>query len=161
MTHTATSPAALGRTLALGASLLAAVVLAGCASGSARPKPAELPPNVALMGVRAAWTARIPAVNFPLQVRVQGTQVVLAGGDGTVVTLDANTGGELGRTNAGSPLSAGVGSDGQISAVVARDNAVIGLQGGRELWRYRLPTRAIRRRWWPGVACSCWAPIAR
>ncbi|MFD1710739.1 outer membrane protein assembly factor BamB [Ottowia sp. GY511] len=142
MARTSSSTTALSRSLALGASLLAAVVLAGCASGSARPKPAELPPNVALMGVRAAWTARIPAVNFPLQVRVLGSQVLLAGSDGSLVTLDANTGGEVARANAGAALSAGVGGDGKTTAVVTRDNVVIALQGGREVWRYRLPTQS-------------------
>ena len=131
-----------GRALALSASLLAAAVLAGCAAGSARPKPAELPPNVALMGVRHAWTARIPAVNFPLQTRVVGNQVVVAGGDGSVVTLDANTGAEVARANVGTTLSAGVGSDGRTHAVVTRDNNVVALEGGREIWRYRLPTQS-------------------
>ena len=64
-----------------GAGVLAAAVLAGCAGGSARPKPAELPPNVAVVGVRQAWTARLPAVAFPLQVNVQGQQVALAATD--------------------------------------------------------------------------------
>ena len=131
-----------GRALALSASLLTAAVLAGCAAGSARPKPAELPPNVALMGVRQAWTARIPAVNFPLQTRVVGNQVVVAGGDGSVVTLDANTGAEVARANVGTTLSAGVGSDGRTHAVVTRDNNVVALEGGREIWRYRLPTQS-------------------
>ena len=131
-----------GRALALSASLLAAAVLAGCAAGSARPKPAELPPNVAMIGVRQAWTARIPAVNFPLQTRVVGNQVVVAGGDGSVVTLDANTGAEVARANVGTTLSAGVGSDGRTHAVVTRDNNVVALEGGREIWRYRLPTQS-------------------
>lgn len=131
-----------GRALALSASLLAAAVLAGCAAGSARPKPAELPPNVAMIGVRQAWTARIPAVNFPLQTRVVGNQVVVAGGDGSVVTLDANTGAEVARANVGATLSAGVGSDGRTHAVVTRDNNVVALEGGREIWRYRLPTQS-------------------
>ncbi|AVO35122.1 outer membrane protein assembly factor BamB [Ottowia oryzae] len=131
-----------GRALALSASLLTVAVLAGCAAGSARPKPAELPPNVALMGVRQAWTARIPAVNFPLQTRVVGNQVVVAGGDGSVVTLDANTGAEVARANVGTTLSAGVGSDGRTHAVVTRDNNVVALEGRREIWRYRLPTQS-------------------
>ena len=131
-----------GRALALSASLLAAAVLAGCAAGSARPKPAELPPNVAMIGVRQAWTARIPAVNFPLQTRVVGNQVVVAGGDGSVVTLDANTGAEVARANVGATLSAGVGSDGRTHAVVTRDDNVVALEGGREIWRYRLPTQS-------------------
>lgn len=134
------APAA--RVLAWGAGLLAAAVLAGCAAGSARPKPADLPPNEALVGVRQAWSARIPGVQLPLQVSVHGQQVTLAGSDGTVVTLDAGNGAELGRASAGEPLSAGVGSDGRMSAVITRANQVVALEGGRELWRRRLPTQS-------------------
>ncbi len=124
------------------AALLAAAVLAGCASGSSRPQPAELPPNVALVGVRQAWVARVPAVEFPLQVNVQGQQVTLAGSDGTLVTLDAASGRELGRAQAGAPLTGGVGSDGRVSAVVTRDNQVVALEGGRESWRRLLSTQS-------------------
>ena len=125
-----------------GAGVLAAAVLAGCAAGSARPKPAELPPNVAVVGVRQAWTARLPAVAFPLQVNVQGQQVALAATDGTVVTLDGASGREIGRASAGAQLSAGVGSDGRTLAVVTRDNQVVTLEGGRELWRRKLATQS-------------------
>lgn len=125
-----------------GAGVLAAAVLAGCAGGSARPKPAELPPNVAVVGVRQAWTARLPAVAFPLQVNVQGQQVALAATDGTVVTLDGASGREIGRASAGAQLSAGVGSDGRTLAVVTRDNQVVTLEGGRELWRRKLATQS-------------------
>ena len=127
----------------LGAGLLAAAALvAGCAGGSARPKPAELAPNLDLIGVRQAWTARLPAVNFPLQVSAHGGQVVVAAGDGTVLTLDAASGRELGRASAGAPLSGGVGSDGRVAVVVTRANYVVALEGGRELWRRRLPTQS-------------------
>ena len=133
---------ALGRWARWGLSLLSAAVLVGCAGGSARPKPAELPPNPALIGVRQAWTARLPAVAFPLQVNVLGQQVTLAATDGTIVTLDAATGREIGRANAGAALSAGVGSDGRVNAVVTRDNQVLALEGGRELWRHKLATQS-------------------
>jgi outer membrane assembly lipoprotein YfgL len=142
MARVSSSQAGLYRAMVFGAGILAAAVLAGCASGSARPKPAELPPNVAMMGVRQAWTARVPAASFPLQARVVGSQVVLAGSDGSVVTLDANTGGQVSQANVGAQISAGVGSDGRVSAVVTRDNSVVALEGGRELWRYRLPTQS-------------------
>jgi hypothetical protein len=56
------------RSLAGALALLAAAVLAGCASGSPRPKPAELPPNVDLIGVRQAWHATLAPIAFPLQV---------------------------------------------------------------------------------------------
>lgn len=132
----------LGRWSALTAGMLAAVVLAGCAGGSARPKPAELPPNVAVVGVRSAWTARLPTVDFPLQVSVQGQRVTLAATDGTVVTLDAATGGEINRQSVGEPLTAGVGSDGRVNAVVTRANEVVALDGTRTLWRKRMPTQS-------------------
>lgn len=130
------------RMLPLAGSLLLAAVLAGCAAGSPRPEPAELPPNVALVGVRQAWTAKMPTVNFPLQVHVQGNQVVLAGDDGTVLTLDAASGRELSRATVGEPLAAGVGSDGRVSAVVTRANQVVALEGGKELWRYKLASQS-------------------
>ena len=122
--------------------LAAAVVLAGCAAGSPRPTPAELPPNVDLIGVRQAWHAKLAPIDFPLQVHTQGSQVLLATGEGTVTTLDARTGGVIGQVSAGAPLSAGVGSDGTVSAVVTRANQVVALEGGRELWRHRLPTQS-------------------
>ena len=125
----------------LGATL-AAALLAGCAGGSPRPTPAELPANISMIGVRQAWTARVPAVNYPLQLSAQGNQVALAGGDGSVVVLDAASGREIGRASVGAPLSAGVGSDGRLLAVVTRGNQVVGLEGGRELWRHRLPTQS-------------------
>lgn len=127
----------------LGALALAAVaVLAGCAAGSPRPTPAELPPNVDLIGVRQVWQAKLTPIDFPLQVHAQGSQVLLAAGDGTVTTLDARNGAVLGQASAGAPLSAGVGSDGTVSAVVTRANQVVALEGGRELWRHRLPTQS-------------------
>ena len=130
------------RRIACGASLLAALVLTACAGGSPRPQPAELPANIALIGVRQAWTARLPAIDCPLQVAVLGQQVTLAAADGSVVTLDAASGRELGRASAGAPLTAGVGSDGRVSAVVTRDNRVVALEGGRELWRHKLATQS-------------------
>jgi len=128
--------------LGLGAALAAVTLLAACAGGSPRPTPAELPANIAMIGVRQAWTARVPAVTYPLQLSVQGNQVALAGGDGSVITLDAGTGREIGRASVGAPLSAGVGSDGRVQAVVTRSNHVVALAGGRELWRHRLATQS-------------------
>ncbi|WP_423460987.1 outer membrane protein assembly factor BamB [Ottowia sp. VDI28] len=130
------------RMLPLVGSLLVAAVLAGCAAGSPRPKPAELPANVALIGVRQAWSAKMPAVSFPLQVSVRGNQVALAGDDGTVLTLDAASGRELSRASAGEPLAAGVGSDGRVSAVVTRTNRVVAFEGGKELWRHKLASQS-------------------
>lgn len=123
-----------------GSSLLAGLVgvLVGCASGPERPKPAELPPNAALIGVRQAWGVKLGEVDFPLDIRVNGSQITLASGDGAVVAIDSASGREIWRGRAGEPLSAGVGSDGQIAAVVTRSNMLVVFNQGRETWRQKL-----------------------
>ena len=124
------------------AALALVVALAGCASGD-KPKPAELGPDPALLGVRLAWSAKVPAIAYPLEVQAVGRQVLVAGGDGTVVALESGSGRELWRAAAKAPLSAGVGSDGKLAAVVTRSNEVVAFEGGRELWRYRLPAQVF------------------
>ena len=120
-----------------GAVILLTAALAAC-SGTPRPKPAELPPNVAVMGVRQAWRVQLPAVTFPLQANVSGDTVAVAGADGTVVMIDARSGQSVWRANAGAPLAAGVGSDGSLAAVVTRDNELVALEGGKVLWKHHL-----------------------
>jgi outer membrane assembly lipoprotein YfgL len=112
-------------------------------SSAKKPQPAELQPVVALVPVRQAWTARIGEVGFPLEVEVAGDAVVLASADGTVASLDARTGRDLWRTNIGTPIAAGVGSDGKLAAVVTRGNEVVAIAGGREVWRQKLAAQAF------------------
>lgn len=101
-------------------------------------KPAELVPNPASLGVRSAWTSQIGAVNFSLEPQVVGTTVTVAASDGTVAALDVATGRDLWRVQVGTPLIAGVGSDGTRAAVVNRDNEVVAIEAARVIWRYKL-----------------------
>jgi outer membrane protein assembly factor BamB len=118
-------------------------VLAACSSTPDKPKPVDLPANVALLGVRAAWSVKVGEAGFPMAVNVSGATVTLAGADGSVSALDAKTGQSLWRVAVGGALSAGVGSDGTLAAVVTRDNQVVGLQAGRVLWRQRLAAQTL------------------
>jgi len=133
------------RSLPLAGALVLAGLMAGCSvlpsflgGGPVRPKPAELAANPALIGVRQAWSARIGEVVFPLSVQVNGERVTVGANDGTVLAFDAASGRELWRTSAGAPLAAGVGSDGQRSAVVTRQNELVALQDGKVQWRMAL-----------------------
>ena len=123
-------------------SVVLLATLAGCSlwsGGSSKPVPADLGANVAVLGVRQAWTARIGNVGgLPLDVHVTGNVVTLASADGTVAALDARTGGDVWRVALTEPLSAGVGSDGKSAAVVTRANALVLLDAGREQWRQPL-----------------------
>lgn len=125
------------------AAIVLVAVLAACSSTPDKPKPVDLPANVALLGVRTAWNVRLGEAGFPLSVNVSGGTVTLAGADGAVSALDAKSGQSLWRVAVGGPLSAGVGSDGTLAAVVTRDNQVVGLQAGRVLWRQRLAAQTL------------------
>ena len=88
--------------------LAAAALLAGCASGPDKPKPVPLDPIGSPIAGRVVWNQRVDSVQFPLAVAVNAGTFTLAGTDGTVVALQADTGRELWRASVGSRLSAGV-----------------------------------------------------
>jgi outer membrane protein assembly factor BamB len=132
------------------AALVLLATLGGCSmmptwlgGGAEKPKLAELPPNVALISVRSAWTARIGPVGFPLSIGVSGATVAVASDDGSVAQLDAASGRQLWRANAGAPILAGVGTDGTLTSVVTRSNDVVTFRaGGEQAWRHSLGAQA-------------------
>ncbi|MDB5741716.1 MAG: Pyrrolo-quinoline quinone [Polaromonas sp.] len=118
-------------------------ILAGCFGGSKKPQPADLQPVTALVSARQSWTNRIGPVTFPLDASVTGGTVSVASDDGNVALLDAKTGRDIWRMALKTPISAGVGSDGKVLAIVTKANEVVALQGGRELWRQKLNAQAF------------------
>lgn len=127
----------------LGAAWIAgAVLIAGlsaCASGTSKPQPAELQPVSALIGTRLAWSAQIGASDAALSPIAVAGRVYAASGAGTVAALDAASGRDVWRLDLGTPISAGVGSDGDIAAVVTRENELVAIGNGQVSWRVRLP----------------------
>ena len=119
------------------AALLA--LLAGCAADKPKPKPLE--PVTAKIAGRQVWSAKLDSVKFPLSVVSRDGQFVVAGSDGTLMGLDAQSGRQLWRVSAGAELSAGVGSDGRFHAVVTADNRLVTFDGAREAWRVQLNSR--------------------
>lgn len=115
--------------------------LGGCASD--KPKPAELQPVEPQIAGRQVWNTRVGGVNFPLAVSVRAGRFHLAGDDGTVLALEAATGREVWRGDAGGKLSAGVGSDGRYAAVVTRGNELVVMDGGAVTWRAKLESPVV------------------
>jgi outer membrane protein assembly factor BamB len=118
--------------------LFSLVAFLGACAGLDKPKPAELGPNPASIGVRQVWSAKVGAVGLPLDINVSGTSISVASSDGSVAVIDARTGKDVWRTNIGTPIAAGVGSDGKYVAVVTRTNELVALEAGRELWRQKI-----------------------
>ena len=131
--------------------LLAALVVSasGCSllnRSSDKPSPADLGENVAVLGVRQAWTAQVGKLgSLALDVHASKTAVTLASEGGEVAAIDARTGGDIWRTSLGEQLSAGVGSDGKFAAVVSRSNELIVLNAGKEVWRRKLTALVFTR----------------
>lgn len=117
----------------------AAALVAGCASD--KPKPTPLEPVTAQIAGRQVWNARLDSVRFPLAVTLRDGNFIVAGTDGTVLALEAQSGREVWRGQAGARLSAGVGSDGRRAAVVTVDNELVVLDQGAKLWSTRLASR--------------------
>ena len=136
----------VGRIAVRAALGFAVILLVACAGGGDKGKPAELAANVPKLNVSLAWSARVGTVNFPLNIAVAGVNNAkgaifsVASSDGMVVSLDAESGRELWRAQAGKPLSAGVGSDSSFAAVVTTSNELITFDNGREVWRQKLAT---------------------
>lgn len=136
------SPLSRVRAATQSLALLGVLALAGCGVfGPDKPKPAELQPNPATLGVRQAWSASVGKLDFPANAAVAGNTIAVAGGDGTVALLDAQTGRDVWRARIGGPIAAGAGSDGRVVAVVSRENELVALAEGRVLWRERLPAQ--------------------
>jgi outer membrane protein assembly factor BamB len=135
------SPRRTARGFAALAALVAIALVAGCAT-SGRPKPEPLPALTPKIAGALAWSQRIEGVQFPLAVTVVKGLFVVAGNDGTVLALDAESGREAWRGSAGAKLSAGVGSDGRFAAVVTRDGELVVFEQGAVKWRKPLPGRS-------------------
>lgn len=113
-------------------------VLGGCSSSGNKPKPAELDSFLPMLSVRQAWVNPLGPSPLPSTLTVQGGHVFVASGNGTVAQIEVATGTNVWRMQLGVPLSAGMGSDGHLSAVVTQRNELIAVVGGKEVWRQRL-----------------------
>jgi outer membrane assembly lipoprotein YfgL len=117
------------------------VLAALAACGTDKPKPKALEPVAPKIAGRLVWSAKLDSVRFALTVVVRNGQFIVAGSDGTLMALDAQSGRQLWRASAGAPLSAGVGSDGRFHAVVTADNKLVAFDGTQQTWRVQLNSR--------------------
>lgn len=118
--------------------LVLATLLVACSSSGGKPKPTELTALLPLISVRQAWVNPVGAGQFASTLSVHGDSVFVASGNGTIARINVRSGADVWRVQLDTPLSAGVGSDGHLSAVVTQKNDLIAIVGGKEIWRHRL-----------------------
>ena len=114
---------------------VAAVLVAGCASSRA-PQPADLVSFQPDAEARGLWQVRVGSAGaFVFHPAVVDSDVFAAAHDGAVIKV--NDGNVVWRANAGSRLTAGVGADRQLVAVVTTRGEVVAFDAatGAERWR--------------------------
>lgn len=121
--------------------------LTGCSifnNTSSKLKPAILENNISAFEIRQVWTSRVgTGMKVPMGVNVSGNLVTIASADGTIASIDSTTGHDVWRISLGERLSAGVGSDGKMAAVVLRTNVLIGIDSGSVRWREQLTAQVF------------------
>jgi outer membrane protein assembly factor BamB len=132
----------ISRCLRLPLAGMVLALLAACSGGSNAPKPTALKAVVPVVAVQQIWTARLGAVSFPMALSVSGNNLFAAASNGTVAAIDARNGQDIWRLNLGTPLAAGIGSDGRQAAVVTQGNELVAIVEGREVWREKLTAQA-------------------
>lgn len=125
------------RTLLM-AGALSAAPLAGCGGlaifSSGRAKIPDLPPVAGGGSIKSAWSAALPgAAGF--QPALATGKIWAATPSGSLAVLDGRSGQADWQVEVGRALVGGVGTDGRIGAVAARDGAVVAFGAdGKQRW---------------------------
>jgi len=120
--------------------LVTLAALSGC--GSDKPKPTPLEPAETKIAGHQVWKQSLSGFDQQGVLPV-GKSFVVAATNGVVMQLDADTGAEQWRADAGGRLSAGVGSDGRFTAVVTRDGELVVFEQGQQKWRQRIDSAVV------------------
>jgi outer membrane protein assembly factor BamB len=129
-------------------------LMTGCSTLSAlnpfssKPKgsqPAPLAELKGSMAVRSAWKLDIgKGLAYQFSPALVGNTVVVAGADGAIARVEATNGKQLWRIKAGSDLTAGVGSDGDLIAVGASKGMLLTFDmDGKPLWKAQLSSELL------------------
>ncbi len=119
------------------ACLMVAAALVACSSKDVRRVPTPLTDFKPTLEVKQAWTNSVGnSGRFLFEPYVVGNAVYAAGANGSVAKIDATNGQTVWHTKVDGDLSAGVGSDGNLTAVGGPTGVVYVLgPDGKLLWK--------------------------
>jgi outer membrane protein assembly factor BamB len=109
------------------------------------PQPAALVELKGTMAVRTAWKLDIgKSQSFQFSPALAGNTVVVAGAGGDIARVDAASGKLLWRIKAGTPLTAGVGTDGNLIVVGGAKGVLMAFDmDGKALWKEQLSSEIL------------------
>ncbi|AWL06663.1 outer membrane protein assembly factor BamB [Massilia oculi] len=108
-------------------------------------QPAKLVELKGSMAVRTAWKLDIgKARGYTFSPALTGNTVVVAGGDGAIARVEAESGKQLWRIKADTELSAGVGTDGNLIVVGGEKGQLLAFDmDGKKLWNTQLSSEIL------------------
>jgi len=108
-------------------------------------QPAKLVELKGSMAVRTAWKLDIgKARGYTFSPALTGNTVVVAGADGAIARVEAESGKQLWRIKADTELSAGVGTDGNLIVVGADKGQLLAFDmDGKKLWNSQLSSEIL------------------
>ena len=108
-------------------------------------QPAKLVELKGSMAVRTAWKLDIgKARGFTFSPALTGNTVVVAGADGAIARVEAESGKQLWRIKADTELSAGVGTDGNLIVVGGDKGQLLAFDmDGKALWKTQLSSEIL------------------
>lgn len=124
------------------AAALGFLLLTAC-SGPEKPKPAPLAGNPARVPVRVVWNNAKSLGEEAMDLKADGSNVLIATKAGRLVSLNAATGAENWRLDLGVGMSSGLGGDASRLAVVTQGNALVVLEQGKEIWRTKMQAMVL------------------
>lgn len=115
------------------------------ASDKKGDQPAKLVELKASMAVRTAWKLDIgKARGNTFSPALTGNTVVVAGADGAIARVEAESGKQLWRIKADTELSAGVGTDGNLIVVGGEKGLLLAYDmDGKQLWKTQLSSEIL------------------
>lgn len=115
------------------------------ASDKKGDQPAKLVELKGSMAVRTAWKLDIgKARSYTFSPALTGNTVVVAGADGAIARVEAESGKQLWRIKADTELSAGVGTDGNLIVVGGDKGQLLAFDmDGKALWKTQLSSEIL------------------
>jgi len=125
------------------ASLGSILFLVSCSSTPDKPVPTALSDFKFQITVTPVWSAQAGPVGSTLALNAAAGRLGLVSQNGLVTVLSADTGAVVWQLALNTPVSAGMGGDGQRYAVITQDNDLVVISEGKEIWRFKLPANAF------------------
>ncbi len=129
----------LSRALLALFSVSAVLFMTACSSTPDKPTPTALADFKSQLNVTQAWSLQLSPVASPLSHHVANGQLAVVSSNGLISAVQ-ESGALAWQLALNSPVSAGIGSDGQRYAVITQANDLVTVSQGKEIWRVKLPS---------------------